>query len=52
MRNVPLKRYCFVIEIKEEFVEQYCEVHRKAWRGILKAIKNIGAKEFLINRTF
>lgn len=43
-----MKRYCIVFEIKEEFVEQYCEVHRNAWHEILEAIKNAGAKELLI----
>ena len=43
-----MKRYCLVIELKEEFIEPYCDIHRNPWPELLKAIKDGGAKELLI----
>jgi L-rhamnose mutarotase len=43
-----MKRYCIVLELKEEFVEDYCDIHRNAWPELLDAIKDNGAKELLV----
>lgn len=42
------KRYCLIIEIKDEFVESYSDIHREPWPEILDSIKGAGAKELLI----
>ena len=42
------KRYCLVIELKEEFTNDYCDIHRNPWPELLDAIKDAGAKELLI----
>jgi L-rhamnose mutarotase len=41
-------RYCLIIELKPEYVEEYCDIHRKAWPELLRAIKDAGAEELLI----
>lgn len=43
-----MKRYCLVIELKEENVEEYCDIHKNPWPEILSAIKDAQAKELLI----
>ena len=43
-----MKRYCLVLELKEEFVNDYCDIHRNAWPELLDAIKDNGAQELLI----
>jgi L-rhamnose mutarotase len=43
-----MKRYCLVLELNEEFVDDYCDIHRTAWPELLKAIKENGAKELLL----
>jgi L-rhamnose mutarotase len=43
-----MKRYCFVIELKEEHVDEYVKLHRNAWPQMLEAIKRAGAKEELL----
>jgi L-rhamnose mutarotase len=42
------KRYCLVIELKEEKVKDYCDIHRNPWPEILDSIKEAGAKELII----
>lgn len=42
------KRYCIVIELKEEHVQEYCDIHRNPWKDLLDAIKGAGAEELLI----
>ncbi len=43
-----MKRYCLVIELNEEHVEDYVDIHQNAWPEMLEAIKNAGAKEELL----
>ena len=43
-----MNRYCIVIELKEEFIEQYCDIHRNPWLELLRSIKDGGAEELLI----
>ena len=43
-----LKRYCLVIELKEEHVEEYREIHINPWAEILEAIKSADVEELLI----
>ena len=43
-----MKRYCLVLELKEEFIDQYCDIHRNPWPELLEAIKENGAKELII----
>ncbi len=45
---MALKRYCLVIEVKEEFIGQYCDIHKNPWPEILDAIKDAGVKDMLI----
>ncbi|MCL5070439.1 MAG: L-rhamnose mutarotase [Actinobacteria bacterium] len=42
------KRYCIVLEIKEEFVEKYKNIHINAWSELLKAEKECGIINELI----
>jgi len=42
------KRYCMVLEIKEEFLEKYREIHLNAWPELLKAEKECGFTQELI----
>ncbi len=43
-----MRKYCIVIEIKEEFLEAYIDIHKNAWPELLKTIKDAGAKEEVI----
>ncbi len=43
-----MKRYCLVIELKEEHVADYVDIHQNAWPEMLEAIKRAGAKEELL----
>ena len=45
---MSLKRYCFVIELKEEYVQDYIDIHKNPWREILEAINSADVKELLI----
>ena len=40
-----MKKYCFVIKLKKEHVEEYKEIHRNVWPEMLQAIQKAGAKE-------
>ena len=42
------KRYCFVIELKEDHVKQYKNLHKNPWKEMLEAIDTGDAKELLI----
>ncbi len=42
------KKYCFVIELKEEHVEEYKQIHKNPWPEILNAIKSTKVKELII----
>jgi L-rhamnose mutarotase len=43
-----MKRYCMVLEIKEEFVDKYKDIHVNAWPELLKAEKDCGITNELI----
>lgn len=45
-----MNRYCFVIEINEELMDDYSNVHINAWPEMLQGLKDAGAKELLIYR--
>ena len=45
-----MKRYCFIIELKEECVAEYIELHKNAWPEMLRAIDVSGANEEIIYR--
>lgn len=45
---MKLNHYCIVLEVKEEFLDEYKDMHRNPWRGVLKAIKKSGAENLLI----
>ena len=45
---MEIKRYCMVIELKEEFIEDYKDIHINAWPELLKAEKDAGTQEELI----
>jgi L-rhamnose mutarotase len=42
------KRYCMVLEIKEEFVKNYKDIHINAWPELLKAERDCGISNELI----
>jgi L-rhamnose mutarotase len=41
-------RYCIVIEIKDEYIEEYKNKHKDIWKEVLEAIKFVGVKEILM----
>jgi L-rhamnose mutarotase len=43
-----MNRYCLVLELKDEFIEPYCDIYRNPWPELLKSIKDGGAQELLI----
>lgn len=45
-----MKRYCFVIEINEDQMEDYVALHKNPWQETLQGLKDAGAKELLIYR--
>ena len=45
---MEFKRYCMIIELKEEFIEDYKNIHINAWPELLRAEKDAGIKEELI----
>ena len=47
-KSVKFKRYMIVLEIKEEHLKEYCDIHRNPWPELLNAIKSNGAKELVL----
>ena len=45
-----MKRYCFVIEINEDQMEDYVALHRNPWPDTLRLLKEAGAEELVIYR--
>jgi len=45
---MSMKRYCFVIELKEEHVEKYKNIHKNPWKEMLEAIATADVKDLLI----
>jgi len=45
---MKLKRYCMVIELKDEHVDDYINIHKNPWPELLKSEKSVGIKEELI----
>lgn len=43
-----MNRYCFVIEINEDQVEDYVNLHKNPWRETLEGLKAAGAQELII----
>lgn len=43
-----MKRYCAVIELKEEHLEDYIDIHKNVWPEILTAIRDAGAENLII----
>lgn len=48
MKDSSVKRYCFVIELKDEHIAEYVELHKNPWPMMLETLKKWGAKEELI----
>jgi L-rhamnose mutarotase len=44
------KRYCFVIEINEDQMQDYVALHKNPWPETLKGLKTAGAEELVIYR--
>ena len=44
------KRYCFVIEINEDQMEDYVAIHKDPWKETLEGLKAAGADELVIYR--
>ena len=42
-----MKRYCFVIELKEEHVEKYKNIHRNPWKELLEVIESANVKNLM-----
>lgn len=43
-----MRRYCVVIKVKDEHIEDYVNLHKNAWPEILKAIEKAGAENMVI----
>ena len=43
-----MNRYCVVIEVKEEHINEYIDIHKNAWPEVLTAIKESGCENMLI----
>ncbi|MGA2615613.1 MAG: L-rhamnose mutarotase [Spirochaetia bacterium] len=43
-------RYCFVIEINEDHMDDYVSLHKNPWPETLKGLKDAGADELIIFR--
>lgn len=43
-----MKRYCIILELKEEFIDKYCEMYKNPWPELLNALKENGVKEELV----
>lgn len=44
------KRYCFIIEINEDQIDDYVALHKNPWPETLKGLREAGAEELLIYR--
>lgn len=42
------KRYCLIIEVKAEHIEEYIQIHKEPWREMLEAIRESGIKDEII----
>lgn len=42
------KRYCLIIEVKPEHIEEYIAIHKEPWREMLEAIRDAGIKDEII----
>lgn len=45
-----MNRYCFVIEVNEDQMEDYVQLHKNPWPETLRGLRDAGAKELLIYR--
>ena len=45
-----MNRYCFVIEVNEDQIEDYVQLHKNPWQETLQGLKDAGAVELLIYR--
>jgi L-rhamnose mutarotase len=45
-----MRRYCFVIEINEDEMNDYVSIHKNPWEETLQGLKDAGAQELLIYR--
>ena len=43
-----MKRYCIVVELKEEYIRDYIDIHKNPWQELLIAIQDAGARELVI----
>jgi L-rhamnose mutarotase len=44
------KRYCFVIEINPDQIDDYVALHRNPWKDTLELLSKAGAEDLLIYR--
>ena len=42
------KRYCIIIEIKQEHIEEYIKIHKEPWAEMIEAIRDAGIKDEII----
>lgn len=43
-----MKRYCVVLKIKDEYINDYINIHKNPWPEILNAINEAGAENLII----
>ncbi len=41
-------RYCIVVEVKQDRIEDYIKLHKEPWREMLEAIRQSGIKDEFI----
>jgi L-rhamnose mutarotase len=44
----PLKRVCFVLQVKKELLEEYKSRHQKIWPEMLRVLKEAGIHNYSI----
>ena len=45
-----MKKYCTIITVKPEHMQDYVDLHKNAWPEILEAIESAGAENLVIFR--
>ncbi len=43
-----MNNYCFIIDLKEEYVQNYIDLHKDAWDEMLQALKSAGVERQMI----
>ncbi len=43
-----MNKYCIIVEVKAERIEDYIKLHKEPWREMLEAIRESGIKDEII----